>query len=290
MKIIRLILVVSLATSHVSYPGNVTQIIEPVLKGVTVEKGVSMAISGGANNLIKLAATTSPQAVDFGVYSLVSKLKHPAIIVLGTEAAILLTLSCSNEDPFKCLSSFISLDSLQAATDIAVQNAGAGVTYALGEEMAKKALALSQGSTTREIAGTVLTTFTAAGLGFYAWSMDPSLDQAMLLSMCSAVIMTSLTSAGNLPALKGIKQQLSDSLSSASTRVGKLLGVATLAAGTLALAYPKSSSEALLGAVINISQKVVSPTIWSNVQKSTLSNTTWIQGYRWTKWFTKSDY
>ena len=264
--------------THVHYSMNVGSsgnlpVIENVMSLATV----------GAQNLSTLALSQTPAAVNFGIYTIINKFHKPSLIIFGTEAAVLLTLSCVQAEPISCLSSFINLDSLQAVSNIALENIGTGATYALGEEVARKALTLSIGNSSREIAQSVLNTLAASGLGFYAWSMDPSLSQAMLLSMCSAVVLTSLTAPSNQPVLKNIQQKIMSSLGSVSNKVGKIIGVAAVAAGAAAIAYQKTSSEALLGAVVNATTNIVSPSTLAAAQNMIRANYSWITSYRWVK-------
>jgi hypothetical protein len=266
-----------MSTTH-NYSMDIVQSIgEPV-----IESAISLATIQ-VKNLTNLTVATSPAVVNFGIYNIINRFNKPSIIIFGTEAAVLLTLNCAQGNPLNCLSSFVNIDSLQAVSQIALENLGTGVTYALGEEVAQKAIALSRGNASGEIASTLLTTLAASGLGFYAWSMDPSLAQSMITSMSSAIILTSLTSASNQPGLKGIQQKITDSLSGVSSQVGKILGVATIAVGTAALAYQKTSAEAVLGAVINATKQVVSPNALASAQNMIRANYSWIEGYRWTK-------
>ncbi|MFA6066471.1 MAG: hypothetical protein WC707_04815 [Candidatus Babeliaceae bacterium] len=277
----KIILIVSLASAHVSHSMNMTQSISR-LSDPLIESAVSFATTG-AQNLTNLALTNSPAAVNFGIYQIINKFNKPAIIIFGTEAAVLLTLSCSQGDPLACLSSLMTLDTLHAATQIAVENVGTGATYALGEEFARKIITLGHGTASRHLVHTSLSTLAGAGMGFYAWSMDPSLGQSMLLSACSAIVLTSLTAASTQPALKNIQDKLMGSLNKVSTGLGKVIGVATIAAGTAALAYQQNSSQEILNAVINATNHVVSPGALASAQGMIRSNYSWITGYRWTQ-------
>ena len=99
--------------------------------------------------------------------------------------------------------------------------------------------------------------------------------------MCSAVVLTSLTAATQQVSLTKIQQRMSDSLSGVSARVGSVLGVATIAAGGAALAYQKSSSGAILHAVVAAANNMVSPEAFASAQNMVRSNYMWIEGYRW---------
>lgn len=247
-----------------------------------IESAMHLALTGG-QNLTSLAVNNSPAVVNFGIYKFINKFTKPALIIFGTEAAILLTLHCTQNDPWTCLSSLINIDNVQAVTHVALENLGTGVTYALGEEVAQKALAAARGNSSREMTQIVLTALAATGMGFYAWSMDPSLNQSMLLSLCSGIVLTSLTGASKQTALKNIQQKIGNSLSTVSSKLGKIIGVATIAAGSAAIAYQTNASDALLGAVINATNSVVQPEALTSMQSMIRANYTWIEGYRWTK-------
>ncbi len=271
MGIRKFLLIIVLMSTNLSYSMNITQLSEPIVECVTTS----------AQNVSTLALTHGPAVINFGIYNVISKLNKPTLVIFGMEAAVVLTLDCQSNS-LRCLSSFITIDSLQAVTYLALENIGSGVTYAVGEEVAQQAIALARGNESRELAQTVLTTLAAAGMGFYAWSMDPSANQAMLLSMCSAVVLTSLTAASDQPTLKNIQQNIVDSLRGVGT-IGKIIGVATIAAGTAAIAYQKSSSEALLNAVVKLTSKVTDPGTLASAQTMIRANYSWIEGYRWTK-------
>lgn len=282
-----LILILCLISIPRNYPMNGTQLLE----APAIESVINFSPMG-TEHLTSLALSYSPALVNFGIYNFINTCKQPALIVFGTEAAVWLTLKCSQEsDPLTCLSSLITVEHVQALANIAVENIGSGVGYALGEQIAQKSIALAHNNPSRQLAQTAMNTLAVGGIGFYVWSMEPSLSQSLLLSMVSALALTSLTAVSNHPAIRNIQEKLNESLNNISVPIGKVLGVATIASGMAALAYQKSSSQAIMGAISNATKAIVNPNALAGAREMVRANYSWINGYRWTKnMFSKMSY
>lgn len=279
MKRGKLAFIVVMFSMHSNYAMNSTD----ALQAMGVSKVVKLNAVALPYDLTELALSKTPAIIDFGIYHLVNRFKKPAIIIFGTEATILLVLSCYQEDPLACLSSFININSLQHVAQISLNHLSIGSGYALGEEMSRRALLLAQGDPAREIIHTVMTVLAATGVGFYSWSLDSSLPQSIALSICSAIMLNGLTFATHQPFFKAIRQKATHIFDISSINPGKVIGVATIAGGVASLAYSISSSEVLSRNLIDAVSSMKNPQALRSVWDMVQSNMMWITGYRWTK-------
>ncbi|MGB8467634.1 MAG: hypothetical protein WCE21_01395 [Candidatus Babeliales bacterium] len=235
---------------------------------------ISNAVAPVSENLVALHGAS---VVNFGVYTLVNKLKSPAIIIFGTEAAILVTLSCaSGSSAYECIASFVSPESARAVVGLALENISMGIAYSVGERLGSQ-ITVPQ-------ATMLLTALGTTGLGFYSWATDPSaIAQSMMLSAASAIFFTALTTAELPPALRKVKEKISRSLEGVSTHIGKVIGVATIAAGTAALVCPQAVAKSIFKSITNVVTSIDPYAIGRGVRKMIHENHSWIQGYRWGK-------
>lgn len=221
--------------------------------------------------------------VNYGIFNLVNTVKQPTLLLIGTEAVALLALSCLQNDPFACIQSFIAPENISLVSQLVLENIATGGAYAIGEELETKALALTQTGSLKQLTQTLIASLAAGGLGFYAWSLDESIDKALLLSLSSAIIMTALNNISQQPSIQVLRAKIMNSLATSPFNIGKIIGVATVAGGTCALTYNALYSQELVNSIVSATKNFYSSGSLSAIQDKLRSNYSWITGYRWTK-------
>lgn len=244
-----------------------------------VSQVIALQTNPDITHLTELATQVSPALVNLGIYNVVSSLKKPSVLVIGTEAIALLSLACLQNDPYECIAQFATQESFQAVLQMGGKLLLEGATYAAGEDISK---ALIESSKQTVTAQAMLSALSVIGYGFLAWGTDDSLLKAAGLSFCSSVMLTALTSASKNPQLAMLRDKLLQQLD--DINVGKVIGVGTLAGGVAAVAYNTSYAKEVFGSMIEATSRALyNPSLLSSAQTMTRSNYLWFKSYSWVK-------
>lgn len=260
--------------AHSSVPGKElvtkTQILTKNIPAQSALEGLSQISAAGI--------------VNAGIYQLVSTLKNPAVLVIGTEGLALLTLAYAQQDPAAFLTNLITPESLSALALAAGQTATEGFAYKFGEQASKALISKAESFGFANEARAIITGLSAAGYGFYSWSTSPenAADSAIKLSLCSGALLHALTdTVSKSPYTQRLQKYVSDQVASVGGSIGKIVGVATITAGTAALVYKTGyaqevGSTILKGAYNSLTNPVESAQALKTMVRN---NLLWFQGY-----------
>lgn len=239
-----------------------------------VETGLEVAVIAEPDAILNGINTTA----NLAVYSFIDKLKYPTILVLGTEGAAMIQLSCATGNPYQCLASYAKPEFLYNALNAVA----GGVTYAIGEKIEKtmhQQWQMSFQNTPLSLARSALTTLAAGGMSYIILSSDPeeSPQKAMLASLFSGLMLAALKNTIADPAFDSIKNRIATGLGQVSQKIGTPVAVVTAVTGTAAIAYAVNSQAAVINALNQARNYLPAVGV---VKEMVRNNYLWMQGYR----------
>lgn len=273
-------------------PGNNTnKSMELVAYASAEQSGVQSAYSPGT----ALSGAALNMVAQKGIHAVLSTLKQPTIVIIGTSAALVLSLSEYNSLNFYDMVPAM-LGSSTMSTGLS--SIGKGIAYAVGEGVASDLIALHNVGSVQKMLPTIMHGLTMTGVGFYLWNinLEPfNMENALMTSAISGAVLTALTSFSHTAYAQQIKDYFSRKFKGFNDKlgtIGEVVGVVTLTgAGIAAAAYERrnaqSAVEALGSYALNVAKQTaglvaqnIAP-IAKNLAEAVVTNAGWLTGYNW---------